>query len=170
MGRPPDAAKDDAVVTRVDASNDAETQTLHAFLASHGNNSSPADIYNVLSTSSKRAPSQLPKDHQVNAHITYTIDKNHTDKPGLLIDCGANGGVAGADVHVITSTHRAVNIQGIIEHQVTDLKIVTAGGVVQTQGPVIVIFNQYAHIGTGKTIHSSVQLEEFGLEVKEKSV
>ena len=52
-----------------------------------------------------------------------------------------------------------------------DLKIVTAGGVVQMQkGPVIMIFNQYAHIGTGKTIHSSVQLEEFGLEVNEKSV
>ena len=86
---------------------------------------------------------------------------------------GAPGhhGVAGADVRVIASTRRAVNVQGISEHQVTDLKIVTAGGVVQTQrGPVIAIFNQYAHIGTGKTIHSSVQLEEFGLEVNEKSV
>ena len=93
------------------------------------------------------------------------------DKPGSLIDRGANGGVAGADVRVIASTHRAVNVQGISEHQVTGLKIVTAGGVVQTQkGPVIAIFNQYAHIGTGKTIHSSVQLEEFGLEVNEKSV
>ena len=104
-------------------------------------------------------------------HVSYSVDKDHMDKPGSLIDRGANGDVAGADVRVIASTHRAVNVQGISEHRVTDLKIVTAGGVVQTQrGPVIAIFNQYAHISMGKTIHSSVQLEEFGLEVNEKSV
>ena len=34
---------------------DNEAQTLHAFLASHGNDASPADLRNVLSTSSKRA-------------------------------------------------------------------------------------------------------------------
>ena len=66
-------------------------------------------------------------------------------------------------------THRAVNVQGVSDHQVTDLKIVTAGGVVQSQhGPVIAIFHQYAHLGM-KTIHSSIQLEEFGLQVDEKS-
>ena len=69
-------------------------------------------------------------------------------------------------MRVIETTHRAVNVQGVSDHQVTDLKIVTAGGIVQTQhGPVIAIFHQYAHLGTGKTIHSSFQLEEFGLEV-----
>ena len=137
---------------------------------SRGDNSSPADIRNMLSTSSKRAPTRQSKDRQANAHVTYMVDKHHMDKPGSLIDRGANGGVA-ADVRVFATTDRAVNVQGISEHQVTDLKIVSAGGVVQTQkGPVIAIFNQYAHIGTGKTIHSSIQLEEFGLKVNEKSV
>ena len=144
-----------------------EAQTLHAFLASRGNDASPADLRNVLSTSSKRA---ADKPRQANTHLTYTVGKHHADKPGALIDRGANGGVAGADVRVIEITHRAVNVQGVSDHQVTDLKIVTAGGVVPTQhGPVIAIFHQYAHLGTGKTIHSSVQLEEFGLQVDEKS-
>ena len=117
--------------------------------------------------SSKRA---ADKPRQANTHLTYTVGKHHADKPGALIDRGANGGVAGADVRVIEITHRAVNVQGVSDHQVTDLKIVTAGGVVPTQhGPVIAIFHQYAHLGTGKTIHSSVQLEEFGLQVDEKS-
>ena len=35
-------------------------------------------------------------------------------------------------------------------------------------GPVIAIFHQYAHLGTGKTIHLSIQLKEFGLQVDEK--
>ena len=96
-GEATDDAEDDAVRTEVDKSNDEEAQTLHGFLASHGNNSSPADVRNVLSTSLKRVPSKLPKDHQANAHITYAMDKCHMDKPGSLIDRGANGGMAGAD-------------------------------------------------------------------------
>ena len=36
-------------------------------------------------------------------------------------------------------------------------------------GPVIAIFHQYAHMGSGKSIHSSIQLEAFGLEVNDKS-
>ena len=155
----------------VDTSHDKDAQTLHAFLASRGDNSSPADIRNMPSTSSKHVPAKQTKDRQANAHVTYMVDKHHMDKPGSLIDRGANGGVAGANIRVFATTDRAVNVQGISEHQVTDLKIVSAGGVVQTQkGPVIAIFNQYVHIGTGKTIHSSIQLEEFGLKVNEKSV
>ena len=96
-GEATDDAEDDAVGTEVDESNDEGDQTLHAFLASPGNNPSPADVRNVLSTSLKRVPGKLPKDHQANAHITYAMDKCHMDKPGSLIDRGANGGMAGAD-------------------------------------------------------------------------
>ena len=103
-----------------EGASDEEAQTLHAFLASRGNNSSPADIRNLLSTSSKRAPSKLPKDRQANAHVTYSVDKHHMDTPGSLIDRGANGGVAGADVRVIASTRRAVNVQGISDHRLKD--------------------------------------------------
>ena len=69
------------------------------------------------------------------------MGKHRADKPSALIDWGANGGVAGADVCVIKTTHHAVNVQGVSDYQVTDLKIVAAGGIVQTQhGPVIAIF------------------------------
>ena len=147
---------------------DDEAQTLHAFLASHGNDALPADLRNVLSTSSKRA---ADKPRQANTHLTYSVGKHKADKPGALINHGANTGIAGADVRVIEMTHRAVNVQGVSDHKVTDLKIVTAGGIVQMQhGPVIAIFHQYAHLGTGKTIHLSIQLEEFGLQVDEKPV
>ena len=175
-------AEDDAPDAEAARSPEDEAQMLHAFLASHGNDASPADLRNVLSTSSKRV---ADKPCQANTHLTYSVGKHQADKPGALIDhgvnggvvganggvVGANGGVAGADVCVIEMTHRAVNVQGVSDHQVTDLKIVTAGGVVQTQhGPVITIFHQYAHLGTGKTIYSSIQLEEFGLQVDEKPV
>ena len=161
-------AEDDAPNVEAASPPEDEAQTLHAFLASRGNDASPEDLRNVLSTSSKRA---ADKPRQAKTHLTYSVGKHRADKPGALIDRGVNGGVAGADVRVIETTHRAVNVQGVSDHQVTDLKIVTAGGVVQTQhGPVIAIFHQYAHLGTGKTIHLSIQLEEFGLQVDEKPV
>ena len=133
-------AEDDAPDVEAVSPPEDEAQTLHAFLASHGNDASPADLCNALSTSSKRA---ADKPHQANMHLTYSVGKHRADKPGALIDRGANGGVAGADVCVIEMTHHAINIQGVSDHQVTDLKIVTAGSVVQTQhGPVIAIFHQ----------------------------
>ena len=51
-----------------------------------------------------------------------------------------------------------------------DLKIVSDGGVVDSQhGPVIAILRQYAHMGSGRSIHSSIQLEAYGLDVNDKS-
>ena len=147
---------------------DDEAQMSHAFIASHGNDASPADLRIVLSTSSKRA---ADKPRQANTHLTYSVGKHRADKPGALIDRGANSGIAGADIHVIEMTHPAVNVQGITDHQVTNLKIVTAGSVVQMQhGLVMAILHQYAHLGTGKTIHSSIQLKEFGLQVDENPI
>jgi hypothetical protein len=56
-------------------------------------------------------------------------------------------------------------------HRLTDIPIVTAGTVVKTQrGEVILIMNQYAHMGQGKIIHSSAQLEVHGMDVNDKSL
>ena len=57
---------------------------------------------------------------------------------GALIDRGANGGIAGNDVRIISKTDRSVDIQGIDNHRINVIPIVTAGGVTTTQkGPVI---------------------------------
>ena len=55
--------EDDTADMEATGPPDDEAQTLHAFLASHGNDASPADLRNMLSTSSKRAadkPHQAP--------------------------------------------------------------------------------------------------------------
>ena len=107
-----------------------------------------------------------------NCDITYSVS-NHTSKKrkGSLVDRGANGGVAGDDVRIINKSLRTVDIQGLDNHQIKSVPIVTAGGVMQTQnGDVIVILHQYAYHGKGKTIHSSGQLEWYKNDVNEKSV
>ena len=94
---------------------------------------------------------------------------NHTNQQ--LVDRGANGGLAGSDMRVIHRTHRKINIQGIDNHEVTGLDVVTAATLLNTsQGKVIGIFNEYAYLGKGSSIHSSGQLEWFKTNVDEKSV
>ena len=85
---------------------------------------------------------------------------NHTNNQ--LVDRGANGGLAGSDMRVIYKTYRKINISGIDNHEVTGLDVVTAATLLNTSlGKVIGIFNEYAYLGKGSSIHSSGQLEWF---------
>ena len=107
-------------------------------------------------------------------NFTYIVSKRavHTTNQGALIDHGANGGLAGGDVCIInTMPDRFVDIQGIDNHQLNNIPIVTAEGVVNTQrGDAILVMHQYAHIPNGKTIHSSAQLEAHSIIVDDKAI
>ena len=109
---------------------------------------------------------------QVNmASRMYSVSSCHAaGHKGSLVDRGANGGIAGDDVCIIAKTGRSVDIQGIDNHRINEIPIVTAGGVVNTQkGPVIAIMHQYAYTGKGKSINSCAQLEAHKQKVHDKS-
>ena len=129
---------------------------------------SPADIRRVLSNTLNR-----PRNSNLNAnaHITYFANGHCSDPTQSLVDRGANGGIGGADVRVIHDTHRRVDVQGIDNHQMTNVRICTVGGVIQTQhGEVLAVFHQYAYTGKGTSIHSSAQLEYYKNRVSDRSV
>ena len=158
-------------------------------------NAHPADMRKMLSSTGKppsRASSQPPLKQspppqsgnrddermidgklwrQVKCHVTYSISNHSTISQDSLVDRGANGGIAGDDVRVIEKVpDRFVNVRGIDNHEITEIPIVTAGGVTRTQhGEVIVIMHQYAWHGKGRTIHSSGQLEHFQNKVDDRS-
>ena len=120
-----------------------------------------SDISHVLSV--KRSP-------QIQVRQCYLFQHaNHTNRQ--LVDRGANGGLAGSDMRVIHRTYHKINIQGIDNHEVTGLDVVTAATPLNTsQGKVIGIFNEYTYLGKGSSIHSSGQLEWFKTNVDETSV
>ena len=106
------------------------------------------------------------------ASVTYrcTQAAASTTLPGSLIDGGANGGLAGEDVRVLSYTDRSADITGIGDSHMEDVPIVTCAGVVQTtRGPIVLIMNQYAYYGKGSTAHSTGQLSHFGNTVDDKS-
>ena len=56
-------------------------------------------------------------------------------------------------------------------HNIQELPIVTVAGVVVSHlGPICLIMHQYAYHGKGKTIHSCVQVEDYGNDVNDTSL
>ena len=106
-----------------------------------------SDITKVLSAKRSR---------QIQVCKRYLIQHaNHTNNQ--LVDHGANGGLAGSDMHVINKTHRKINISGIDNHEVTGLDVVTAATLLNTSlGKVIGIFNEFASLGKGKNLSKLV--------------
>jgi hypothetical protein len=146
----------------------------------------PGQIENVLSDKSQcRTPSlnaalqanrtahaeakeEITINGKVYRSVNYTIrvsSSNHEQTPGPLVDRGANGGIAGSDLHVI-ETHnpgKTVNVEGVGGQTIQSLPMVTAGGVINTNhGEVIAILPQMAYLKGGKTILCPAQMEMYG--------
>ena len=104
----------------------------------HTSDDDASDISNVLS---------VKRSCQIQVCQCYLFQHaNHTNQQ--LVDRGANGGLAGSDMRIIHKTHRKINIQGIDNHEVTGLDVVTAATLLNTsQGKVIGIFNDMPTLG-----------------------
>jgi hypothetical protein len=104
------------------------------------------------------------------ANRWYTVVHASTSSLGALVDRGANGGIGGADMRIIeTLLHAKADVSGIGDNVLKDLPIVTGACKVKThRGYVIGLFPQFAYDGTGKTILSALQMEEWGLQVDER--
>ena len=78
------------------------------------------------------------------------------------------GGLVGSDMRLIRW-----DVQGIDNHQVPSLGLRKFGAVAKTKkGEVllILIFCQYAHIQNGKSIHSSLQMEDNNMTVNDRPI
>ena len=88
-----------------------------------------------------------------------------------LVDRGANGGICSADMCVVESCERFVDVSGLAGHRENKLRIVTAQTVINThKGPVVAVFHQMALLGKGKSILSCIQMEHFGADINDKSL
>ena len=149
--------------------SDTSTQTLvNKCLAESGID--PSDIQNVMSVSyAKRDISSHDSPRQIQTHQRYVFARVNQSNHHL-IDRGANGGLAGADMRVIHTTPRKINIVGIDDHELTGLNVVTAAALLDTQkGPIIGVFHEYAHLGKGRSIHAAGQMEWFNCQLDDRS-
>jgi hypothetical protein len=135
--------------------------------ASPGTPANNCDIRQLLSNSTSKDSSSVTSSIVVDGRMntlsycahTYAIHQNIQIPSGSLIDGGANGGLSGSDVVVLYETLLTADVTGIVDKTLQQIPVCTVSGLIQTQhGPIIGIFHQYAHEGTGKTIQSVSQL------------
>jgi len=137
----------------------------------NGEKVNPGDLRNVFSSNKPKKWKVNTMIHQRSTSRVYKVSSlRRADEKGSLVDRGANGGLAGGDVRLISKTDGCVDIVGIDEHRIQGLPIATVGGKSKTnQGTMILIFHQYAYNPLGRTIHSSIQMEAFDNLVNDKS-
>jgi hypothetical protein len=166
----PDSAADtsDTVPTTEDCS---QADPLFAMVHNSVLDSTPpvADITQVLSVNRAKHYPPIHNERHVTMHKLYVYARAN-QSPHQLIDRGANGGLCGSDMKVISKTNRKINIVGIDNHELTGLDVVTAATLLNTnQGIIVGIFNEYAYHGQGRSIHAPCQLEHFKVTVDDKS-
>ena len=72
-----------------------------------------------------QSESQTETPHrQMNAHITYHVAQAKQARHGSLADRGANGGLAGSDVRVLSTSSRKCTVTGIDNHEIPGLDLV----------------------------------------------
>ena len=87
-----------------------------------------------------------------------------------MVDSGANGGLAGADVCVLEQTVHNDSVTGIADHELPSLDIATGTVFLNTNdGTVVLIMHECVYYGRGNTIHSPGQIEWFHNKCYDKS-
>ena len=115
--------------------------------------------------------STMTPERSINHHFTYHVAQASQAKHGSLVDRGANGGLAGSDVRILSRSSRKCTVTGIDSHELQGLDVVQCAALVQTNhGIVNLIMNEYACCGKGHSIHSSGQIEWFKNSVDDRSV
>ena len=113
----------------------------------------------------------MTPERTINHHFTYHVAQASQVKHGSLVDRGANGGLAGSDVRILSRSSRKCTVTGIDSHELQGLDVVQCAALVETShGIVNLIMNEYACYGRGHTIHSYGQIEWFKNSVDDRSV
>ena len=106
----------------------------------------------------------------INHHFTYHEAQASHAKHGSLVERGANGGLAGSDVRILSRSSIKCTVTRIDRHELQGLDVVQCAALVETNhGIVNLIMNEYVCYGKGHTIHSSGQIEWSKISVDDRS-
>ena len=106
----------------------------------------------------------------INHHFTYHVALASEAKHGTLVYRGANGGLAGSDVRILSRSSRKCTVTGTDCHELQGLAVVQCAALIETNhGIVNLIMNEYVCYDMGHTIHSSGQTEWFKNSVDDRS-
>ena len=120
------------------------TDDILEFITSQDHSDDQLDQVLQTSQAYQQSQSETETPHrQMNAHITYHVAQAQQAKHGSLVDRGANGGLAGSDVRILSTSSRKCTVTGIDNHEIPELNLVQCAALVQTNhGIVNLIMNE----------------------------
>ena len=84
----------------------------------------------------------MTPERSINHHFTYHVAQASQAKHGSLVDRGANGGLAGSDVRILSRSSRKCTVTGIDSHELQGLDVVQCAALVQTNHGIVTEFRQ----------------------------
>ena len=88
--------------------------------------------------------STMTPERSINQHFSYHIAQASQAKHGSIIDRGANGGLAGSYVRILSRSARKCTVTGIDSHELQGLDVVQCAALVETNHFIdILIMNEY---------------------------
>ena len=119
---------------------------------------------NITNTSSSTTYIQGKEEKPCTKMYCAAIPKRRPKKGGSLINKGTTGGILGLDAITIETTNQRTAVFGLNYLEPPIFSIGTGAAYIKSkQGPFIGIFGQYAISEKGETLHSTAQLESFGI-------
>ena len=106
------------------------------FLVDNSQNHSDDQLHQVLQTYQTYTESQSPT-RQVNAHITYHVAQANHAMHKSFVDGGANGGLAGSDVTVLSTSSRQCSLIVVNNHDIPGLDLVQCAAPVNTNHGIV---------------------------------
>ena len=107
----------------------------------------------------------------INHHFTYRVAQGSQAKHDSLVDRGANSGLVGSDVRILSRSSRKCTVPGNDSHELQGHDVVQCAALTGAHhGIVNLIMNEYASYGKGRTIHSSGQIVWYKNSVDDRSV
>ena len=76
--------------------------------------------------------STMIPERTINHHFTYYVSQASQTKHSSLVDRGANGGLAGSDVRILSTSSRKCTVTGIDSHELQGLDVVQCAALVET--------------------------------------
>ena len=129
-GAPEDEA--DPILDYINSQNHQEDDMNHA-----------SQAYNIMTSPFSGATSQRSI-NSVHTHLFCHVAQAKQAQYGSLVDRGANGGLAGSDVRILSKSSRICTVTGIDQHQINRLDIVQCAVLVKTNhGYVNLIMNEH---------------------------
>ena len=89
------------------------------------------ESYNLMTCPSQNDISQKSI-NSVHTHLFYHVAYAKQAQHGSLADRGANGGLDGSDVRILSQSSRKCTVTGIDQHQINGLDIVQCAALVKT--------------------------------------